>query len=136
MRRFASFLAVGTLGFCVDAAVLTALANGASLNPYFARLFSFPAAVFATWTLNRRFTFASSARSAQDRAIEYGRYFTVQLLGAGANLVVYALCLFLWPQLVRWLVVPLAAGSAVGLIFNFAGSRLWVFPSRRMPSRR
>lgn len=135
MRSFASFLAVGTLGFCIDAGVLTVLANGANMNPYAARLLSFPIAVLATWSLNRRFTFASSAQSRQERAFEYGRYFTVQVFGAGANLAIYSLCLLLWPQLVHWLVVPLAVGSAVGLFFNFIGSRRWAFSSPRSHPR-
>lgn len=58
------------------------------------------------------------------------------MFGAGANLAIYSLCLLLWPQLVRWLVVPLAAGSAVGLVFNFIGSRLWVFSHPKSHPRR
>ncbi len=127
MRRFAAFVAVGTVGFAVDAGVLTALVRYGGANPYAARIASFAVAVVATWALNRRFTFESSADSATARASEYGRYFSVQVIGASANLVVYSICLMIWPQLIAWLVMPLAVGSAVGLIINFLGAKLWVF---------
>jgi putative flippase GtrA len=130
LRRFAAFVAVGTVGFCVDAGVLTALVSLGGVNPYAARIISFAVAVIATWALNRRFTFESDATSAKERASEYGRYFFIQVLGASANLIVYSICLLAWPQLISWLVVPLAFGSAVGLVINFVGSRLWVFRSR------
>jgi putative flippase GtrA len=132
LSRFAAFVAVGTFGFCVDAGVLTALVNVGGANPYAARISSFAVAVIATWALNRRFTFESDARSAKERTSEYGRYFFVQVLGASANLVVYSIFLLAWPQLVSWLVVPLAFGSAVGLVINFLGSKLWVFRPRAM----
>jgi putative flippase GtrA len=127
LRRFAAFAAVGTVGFCVDAGVLTALVRYGGFNPYAARVASFGVAVVATWALNRRFTFDSGAASALERASEYGRYFSVQVAGASANLAVYSICLVMWPPLIHWLVVPLAAGSAVGLIINFLGAKLWVF---------
>lgn len=130
MRRFAAFVAVGTIGFFVDAGVLTALVHYRGANPYAARVLSFAVAVIATWALNRRFTFDSDASSAKERAAEYGRYFSVQSLGAVANLAVYSICLLMWPQLISWLIVPLAFGSAVGLVINFLGSKLWVFRSR------
>lgn len=132
MRRFAAFVAVGTVGFCVDAGVLTALVNLGGVNPYASRIISFAVAVVATWALNRRFTFESDARSAKEHASEYGRYFFIQMLGASANLVVYSIFLLTWPQFVSWLVVPLAFGSAVGLVINFVGSKLWVFRPRAM----
>ena len=127
MRRLAAFATVGTVGFCVDAGVLTALVRYGGANPYAARVMSFAVAVVATWAMNRRFTFESDADSAMERASEYGRYLSVQVVGASANLAVYSVCLLIWPQLTAWLFVPLAVGSAVGLVLNFFGAKLWVF---------
>jgi len=133
LRRFAAFVAVGTIGFGVDAGVLTALVRYGGVNPYAARIASFGVAVIATWALNRKFTFDSGPGSFRERASEYGRYFSVQVAGASANLAVYSICLLMWPQLIAWLVVPLAVGSAVGLIINFLGAKLWVFRPQSEP---
>src|SRR5689334_11595288 len=47
------FIVAGTLGFAVDAAVLTALVTSAHWLPLRARLVSFLLAVSATWLINR-----------------------------------------------------------------------------------
>jgi putative flippase GtrA len=135
LKRFLAFTAIGAVGFCVDGGILTALVESGTMNPYSARLVSFPIAVLVTWALNRQFAFSSFAASTKARTAEYGRYFSVQAVGATANLLVYGLCLFLWPSLGTWPVVPLAIGAVVGLVINFAGSKLWVFGPHRKPAR-
>jgi putative flippase GtrA len=135
LTRVTAFAAVGVLGFCIDGGLLTALVRSGSMNPYLARLVSFPIAVLVTWALNRKFAFSSFAESPKERAAEYGRYFSVQVVGAVANLVVYGLCLFSWPGLAAWPVIPLAIGAVAGLMVNFAGSKLWVFTPHRKSAR-
>lgn len=130
MKRAAFYLLVGGIGFVVDAAVLTALVRLAAVDPYLARLLSFPPAVLVTWLLNRQWVFVSGARCAKTRGWEYGRYFLVQSAGALINLAVYMSCLALFPVLKPWPVVALAAGSAAALVFNYAGARFWVFRLR------
>ncbi len=158
--RFGAFAVVGAVGFLVDAGVLTALVNGLGANPYAARAVSFPAAVTATWWLNRRWTFAPAGIGTDRPAVaknagpgpdsggpgatgshsmgghsmgwrgmlaEYARYVGVQTTGALINLGVYALCVAADPALGAYPVVPLAAGSAVALLYNFAASRHFVF---------
>jgi putative flippase GtrA len=127
VKQAAAFVAVGAIGFCVDAGVLTAMVSTQTTGPYAGRLVSFPVAVFVTWLLNRSFVFESRAAMARTRATEYGRYFTVQVVGAAANLLVYGLALLIVPVLAEWPVVPLAAGAAVGLLINFTGSKRWAF---------
>lgn len=135
--RFGAFAVVGAIGFLADAGVLTALVNGLGANPYAARAVSFAAAVTATWWLNRRWTFGARGdrRAARGEtsgivgriAAEYARYVGVQTTGALINLGIYALCVAADPALAAYPIVPLAAGSAVALLYNFAASRRFVF---------
>lgn len=124
------FVIVGSIGFLIDAGVLTALSAGLAWSPFLARFVSFPVAVLGTWALNRRFVFGSLASSRSQVAREYSRYLGVQSIGAATNMVVYSLVLLAFPGLERWPVIALAFGSLAGLFVNFAGARLWVFSNR------
>ena len=92
---------------------------------YTARIVSFAVAVTVTWYLNRQFAF--STRKTIDRRSEYSRYLTVQGIGMAINFIVYSLCIASSETMDRWPVLALAVGSGVALIFNFVGSRKFVF---------
>ncbi|MFE8034933.1 GtrA family protein [Thiohalocapsa marina] len=119
------FAIVGSVGFAVEAVILTVLVRAGDWGLYEARLLSFSLAVSATWALNRRFTFTH--RSSANRKREYARYFTVQSVGALLNLGVYSAFLLQWPSLGAWPVLPLAAGSLSAMVFNFLGVRFFAF---------
>jgi putative flippase GtrA len=127
LGRFATFAAVGFAGFIVDAAILSALVHVFEWHPYNARALSFTAAVTATWSLNRRWVFSRTS----DVTREYGAYFGVQTVGAGINLGTFALVIAVVPSLARYPVVPLAAGAALALVFNYAAASRWVFAATR-----
>lgn len=90
---------------------------------YSARALSFAAAVSVTWYLNRHWVFLRT----NDRAREYGAYFGVQTVGAAINLGTYALVIAMFPSLARVPVLPLAAGAALALVFNYSAAGRWVF---------
>lgn len=117
---------VGTVGFAIDGGLLSLLAH-LGVNIYLARAVSFPLAVVATWYLNRRLVFKAGAATAAKKRQEYGRYFAVQLGGAALNLLVFSILIGAFAELKTVPIVPFAAGSAVGLIFNYLGARLLVF---------
>jgi putative flippase GtrA len=130
--RFASFATVGFLGFIVDATLLSTLVHAFGWNHYAARAVSFIAAVTITWYLNRTWVFLPSS----DGTREYGAYFSVQSVGAAINLGTYALAVAALPLLARVPVVPLAAGAALALLFNYSAASRWVFEaSSREPSK-
>lgn len=135
-RRLVAFGAVGTIGFVVDAGVLTLLSQGLEADIYLSRLFSFAAAVLVTWLLNRSLVFKTRQAGSPDRRRELGRYFIVQTGGAFVNLAVFAALVWLFPQLQAIPVVPLAAGSLLALLFNYSGSRLWVFEDHHVQIQR
>lgn len=123
--RFLRFFLSGGVGFLIEAVVLTSLVKSFGFNIYLARAISFSIAVTATWVLNRRFAFADVA--SRQRRDEYSRYFLVQISGAVINLGIFAGLISARPVLAETPVLPLAAGAAIALFFNFAASRGLVF---------
>lgn len=130
-HRIAQFLVAGSVGLGVDAGVLLALAQLAGWQPMRARAASFVSAVSVTWLINRYSTFSDRrAMRAGAFASEYVRYFLTQSMGAIINLAVFWLALRTLPALHRYLLVPLIAGSACALLFNYCVMQYLVFPRR------
>ena len=127
--QFLRYCVVGGCGFAVEAGVIAVLQYVWHWSALPCRLVSFPAAVLVTWWLNHRYTFRSSGGWT-----EVVRYFSTQGAGLIANLVVYAVMVRLFPMLDRHALLPLAAGSAVGLAVNFVLARRWAFarPAKRI----
>ena len=137
---FIRFAAVGAAGFLIDLAVLTVLVRyagyktepvqlfgfGFTLSPAIqARFLSFPVAVAATWMLNRNWTFKETVK--RPILTEIASYLAVQGSGGVANVGAYSVLLMMFPPLQSWPVIPLIAGSAVGLCLTFLGSKYWAF---------
>lgn len=131
LRELLSFLAVGGIGFIIDATVLTALTLYAGWSPWLARIPSFLTAVLATWALNRRHTFTN--RGLHRRSTEAFFYLSIQTGGALINLAIFWVCLRWQPRLAAAPVIPLAFGSAGGLVFNYLMSSRWLY--RRLRSK-
>lgn len=129
LRELLSFLVVGSVGFLVDATILTALTVYAAWSPWLARIPSFVVAVLVTWALNRRHTFPD--RGLQQRSTEALFYLAIQGGGALINLAIFWICLALRPQLVNAPVIALAFGSAGGLVFNYLLSSKWLYSQFR-----
>lgn len=125
------FGVVGTVGFAVDGGVLTLLSQLAGWDVYWARAVSFCSATVVTWALNRLVTFrVGGGKQTRGRAKEYAGYFLIQTVGALINLAIFAGLLWRFPELARLPIIPLAAGSAVALFFNFFAARHFVFQPR------
>lgn len=128
-HSFFRFAVVGFTGFAVDYLLLRLLVNSLDAAPAPARLVSFSVALFCTWSMNRLWSFA--AHRSDKVFAEAGRYVLVQLTGGALNLGVFALLVSLVPAWRHAVLIPLAAGSAVGLGVNYVGSRLLVFRGNR-----
>ena len=122
--QFSAFAMVGVVGFAVDATVFQLLFSAGG-GYVLTRLAATGVAVVVTWYLNRRFVF--NTRHVAARGAEFVKYLTVQSTGIVINLSIYALMLVLFPALRPVPIVAVAAGAAVALVFNFLGSRRWVF---------
>ena len=123
LRTFPGFIVVGGIGFVVDGTLLSILVHLFDWPHLQARMVSFATAVTVTWLCNRRWVFAAT----DDGTREYGAYFGVQVVGAAINLGTYALVIALVPTLARLPVLPLAAGAALAMVFNYSAASRWVF---------
>lgn len=123
-RELAWFGVSGVVGFVVDVAVLYAVKE--ALGPYLARLVSFFAAVVATWLVNRSVTFKARP-SGMSLMGEFARYFTLMIGGGLVNYGVFAFLVFQFATVKAQPVWGVAAGSLVGMAFNYLSSRKMVF---------
>jgi putative flippase GtrA len=130
--HFAKFCAVGAIGFATDAGILYILMHAVSFGPLLARAISFPAAVLATFTLNRAWTFKRSVSGRVSRRI--GLYYGVQGLGFLCNMMVYAAAILTLPPRFSAPIIALTLASASALMVNYMGSRTLVFPTT-LPGR-
>ena len=124
-RQLVAFSLIGGAGFLIEAAVLTALVTHHDWGLYSARAVSFPLAVTCTWLCNRRFTFRVATAPAGTRG--YILYLATQSFGALLNLGIYSLTVVTISYSKSIPIIPLAAGSAVALAFNFLAARHVVF---------
>jgi len=123
--KLVSFAAIGAVGFVIDASILMILFHKFGFGHYSGRLVSFSLAVFVTWYLNRKFTFRQ--HSSPDWKSEVRRYIYIQVIGSAINLAVYAALISSSATLAEYPVLPLVVGASVALVFNFLGSRWFVF---------
>lgn len=131
-RELRSFAVVGSIGFAIDAALLTLLTQCAGWTPLHARIPSFLLAVAVTWLLNRRYTFRG--RGLQRRSLEGFFYLSIQLCGALLNFGMFSLCVQNFPHLSRMPVVPLAFGALAALLLNFSASNIMLYVRPRAPT--
>jgi putative flippase GtrA len=125
MSRFMRFGLVGALGFVVDAGVMQLLVSFAGMGAIESRAVSIPTAVFATWLLNRSFTFG---KTSEDPALaSLLRYAAVSAGGATINFLVYTALVLASSTLAAWPMIPLAIASIVALVFNYLGSKHFAF---------
>ena len=122
----ARFALAGVAGLLVDMAVLY-LALRAGLDPYSGRLLSFLAAVFATWQLNRRYTFAAGATPAGSLWRQWWAYLAAMAAGGALNYAVYSLLIAVGPKRHLFPLVAVACGSLAGMTLNFFSAKLLVF---------
>lgn len=124
--RFLRFALVGTAGFVVNWTVLYLALHLAALDKYSGWLVSFLVAVTFTWWGNRTLTFREHA-ARRGLLREWTTFVVANSLGAAVNFGTYfALVTFVRPPLGNPL-VAIAAGTMVGLVFNFATSKRFVF---------
>lgn len=125
-RQFVAFCSVGLVGLAVDTGSLSVLNRGLGLDRITARVISeFAIAMTVTWLLNRSVTF----RDRRDQPLwqEYLRFAAVNGIGNLANLGVYTALVESVAIFGRVPELATLVGTAVGVIFNFTGSKYLVF---------
>ena len=124
LKELFVFGIVGVIGFVVDAGVLYLCKS--ALGLYLGRLVSFACAVFATWLLNRQFTF-KHRESGVSLVREFGRYFVSMLGGGAVNYATYAALVYFVTSVAMQPVWGVAAGSLAGMMVNFLLAKFFVF---------
>lgn len=119
------FIIVGAAGFLVDAGALIFATEVLGLGLYSGRVFSYLCAATFTWICNRRFTFAAGDDG--NPIVQWARFLGANAIGGAVNYGVYAAVVTFTALGAAWPVIGVAAGSAAGLVFNFAASKFWVF---------
>lgn len=117
------FAVAGVAGLLVDVAVLY-LARAAGLDWYAGRAVSFLCAVFATWQINRRYTFHPAGGSLW---AEWWRYLLAMSGGGAINFGAYSAMVYLFPGLPGLGFWAVCVGSLAGMTVNFIGARWFVF---------
>lgn len=125
VRELVLFGIAGTLGFLVDAGVVTLLVNGLGWGPYRARLMSFLCAVAATFAFNRRYTFKAGAEASLLR--QGAQYLLAMIGGLAVNYAVYAALVQAFDAVRSWPIIGVAAGSIAGVLVNYLSARYLVF---------
>ena len=127
--EFFKFCLVGLTGLVVDTAVLVSLVDHASLDPRFAAVFAFAAAVSWNYLFNRIWAFESGRSTPVSRS--YVFFVSICLGGLGVRIGVMHLLIEYAGMGVRpWYILASFVGIAAATVFNFLGSKYVAFRSR------
>ena len=123
-RQFFRFAIAGAAGFVVDTVILYLMLK-LGLGPYAGRVVSFLCAVFATWQINRRYTFDRPTSRSIWR--EWNEYLAAMICGGACNYAAYVAAIKLLPAAPLTPLAAVAVGSIAGMFVNFLIARHWVF---------
>jgi putative flippase GtrA len=128
-RQIPYFVAIGALGYVVDAGVTYLLARKFGIDPFLARPPAFALATLLNFALNRSLTFAGSKSSLLPAFV---RYVMVCAAGLAVNYSVYAFCIVMAPlaglsATPQMLPLFVACGSGVAMFVTFFGFRFFAF---------
>jgi len=127
--RLLRFACVGGAGFVVNEAALAFALRVAHLDKYSGWLAAFLVAVTFTWWGNRTLTFRDVA-ARRGLISEWATFLVANSLGAAANFAIYSALVTYVARPFGDPFIAVAAGTLVGLLFNFAASRRFVFRDR------
>jgi putative flippase GtrA len=125
-QQFVKFSMVGGVGFIVDAGTLYILTQRVGLDRVIARVFS--SLVFGmttTFLLNSYLTFRGQGGGSIVQ--RYLRFAAANIVGNLLNVGTYTLLVENLALFYRIPLLGVIAGTFVGLIFNFIGSKYFVF---------
>jgi len=121
--RFVRFGVVGTLGFCWDTGTVYALRGHVGL--YLAGTAGFLVAATANWGLNRVWTFRGKPHAALH--IQWAKFLAANSIGFVFNRGVFFTLISINILCHNQPILPIMAGSAVGICFNYFLSKKFVF---------
>ena len=126
-RQFVKFAFVGGVGFVVDVGTFFVMTHFLGLGLVIARVIS--SLVFgmtSTWLLNRYLTFRDRGGS---MLAQYLRFAAANIIGNLLNVGTHAALVENLAFFHRLPILGIVAGTFVGMVFNFTGSKYFVFRS-------
>ena len=120
VRQFLRFAAAGAVATAVQYAVLIALVEAAHVGELMAAVLAYLCGAVTSYLLNRRFTFTGT-QAGHGQA--FAKFMLVNLIGLGINTAIFA---GLTHVSLHYILAQMAA-TALVLIWNYAGARLFVF---------
>jgi putative flippase GtrA len=125
-RQFLKFCVVGGIGFVVDTGTLSILMRAFGADPVKGRLISqFVFGMTTTFFLNRSLTFRD--KRGDSILVQYLRFALANGIGNLLNFGTHAVLVDNVAFFQRIPEMGIVAGTAVGMMFNFAGSKYFVF---------
>lgn len=115
MKRYIRFLIAGSIGFAVDAGVLSTLLHSGTLDAFSARAVAIACALCCTWMFNRNFTFDKTGRPL---VVEGARYGGVGISTALVNYGLYSGILLAAPHVEPLVALVVSSGCATILSYN------------------
>jgi putative flippase GtrA len=125
VMQFLRFGVVGGFGFVVTAAVV--YATRPFIGNYWAIVPAFLVAATGNWVLNRLWTFRGHGTRGQSLYREWSMFVAANLMGFALNAGVYWTLVAVSPLCAAIPLIPLLAGTLVGMFANFFLSRRVVF---------
>ena len=135
VAQFVKFCLVGLSGILLDTAVLVACVEWGRLDPRFAAVFAFLAAVTWNYALNRAWTF----RLARSRRIARSYVSFVVICGVGFGVrvgVMHVLMVYAGMGARPWYIGASIAGILAATLTNFLGSKYVAFTAPRAAPER
>jgi len=125
-RQFLKFCFVGGIGFVVDTGTLSILTRVFGFGPVVGRLISqFGFGMTTTFLLNRSLTFRD--KRGDGLLAQYIRFALANSVGNVLNFGTHSLLVDNVAFFARVPEMGIVVGTAIGLIFNFVGSKYFVF---------
>ena len=126
LGQFVKFCIVGMSGVFLDTLVLVGVVNLLSVDPRFAAICAFAAAVSWNYIFDRLWTFESARHTKIPHS--YVSFVAISLLGLGVRIgVMHILMAYAGMGESPWYVVASLIGIFVATVFNFAGSKYIAF---------
>jgi len=123
--QFAKFAVIGGTAFILDNILVYFAIYALGVDPTLAGFLSFPFVVTYTWIGNRLFTFRDAPQS--PKHIQWAKFAALCAIGLVFNRGTYVFAISTLPVSPYTPALSLALGTAVGMFFNFFGSKKLVF---------
>lgn len=123
-RSLFRFLVVGSLGTVLNLLIFFFVADVIQFNANFAAVLAFCVAVTQNYILNHRWSFKRHVTSSMTLR-RYAGFVAVNTIGLLVNLLVLNAILFFFD--VPWKIIAQFFGIGAGTLFNYLGSKFFVF---------